>query len=194
MENAPQIFLAEVFGTGALVLLGDAVVAGVLLNRSKAQNSGWIVITTAWAFAVFVGVIIAGPLSGAHLNPAVTLGLALNGAIGWDLAVVYWAAEMLGAFLGAVLVFLHYYPHWAETEDADLKLAVFCTGRRSVPPRGTSSQRAPGHVRADVRDLRLRPAEQPGPRKPRSVPSCVPGPCHWPRARWHDRLRDQPGS
>ena len=128
MENAPQIFLAEVFGTGALVLLGDAVVAGVLLNRSKAQNSGWIVITTAWAFAVFVGVVIAGPFSGAHLNPAVTLGLALNGAIGWDLAVVYWAAEMLGAFLGAVLVFLHYYPHWAETEDADLKLAVFSTG------------------------------------------------------------------
>ena len=128
MENAPQIFLSEVFGTGALVLLGDAVVAGVLLNRSKAQNSGWIVITTAWAFAVFVGVVIAGPSSGAHLNPAVTLGLALNGSIGWDLVPVYWAAEMLGAFIGAVLVFLHYFPHWAETEDADLKLAVFSTG------------------------------------------------------------------
>ena len=128
MENAPQIFLAELLGTGALVLLGDGVVAGVLLARSKAQNSGWIVITTAWAFAVFVGVVIAGPMSGAHINPAVTLGLALNEAIGWDLAVVYWAAQMIGAFLGAVLVFLHYYPHWAETEDADLKLAVFSTG------------------------------------------------------------------
>lgn len=128
MENAPQIFLAEVLGTGALILLGDGVVAGVLLARSKAQNSGWIVITTAWAFAVFVGVIIAGPMSGAHINPAVTLGVALNGGIGWDLVPVYWAAQMIGAFLGAVLVFLHYYPHWSETEDADLKLAVFSTG------------------------------------------------------------------
>jgi glycerol uptake facilitator len=128
VENAPQIFLAELLGTGALILLGDGVVAGVLLARSKAQNSGWIVITTAWAFAVFVGVVIAGPLSGAHLNPAVTLGVALNGGIGWDLVPVYWAGELLGAFLGAVLVFLHYYPHWGETEDADLKLAVFSTG------------------------------------------------------------------
>jgi len=73
-------FLAEVLGTGALVLLGDGVVAGVLLARSKAQNSGWIVITSGWAFAVMVGVLIAGPISGAHLNPAVTLGLAINGA------------------------------------------------------------------------------------------------------------------
>ena len=128
MENAAQIFLSELLGTGALILLGDGVVAGVLLARSKAQNSGWIVITTAWAFAVFVGVVIAGPMSGAHINPAVTLGIALNGGIGWDLAVVYWAAQMIGAFLGAVLVFLHYYPHWSETEDADLKLAVFSTG------------------------------------------------------------------
>ena len=128
MENAPQIFLAEVLGTGALILLGDGVVAGVLLGRSRAQNSGWIVITTAWAFAVFVGVLIAGPFSGAHINPAVTLGFALSGAITWDQAIVYWVAQMLGAFLGAVLVFLHYYPHWAQTEDADLKLAVYSTG------------------------------------------------------------------
>ena len=128
MENAPEIFLAEVLGTGTLILLGDGVVAGVLLGRSKAQNSGWIVITTAWAFAVFCGVLVAGPISTAHLNPAVTFGVALNGGITWDLAVVYWAAEFLGAFIGAVIVFLHYYPHWAETEDADLKLAVFSTG------------------------------------------------------------------
>ena len=128
MENAPEIFLAEVLGTGTLILLGDGVVAGVLLARSKAQNSGWIVITTAWAFAVFCGVLVAGPISTAHLNPAVTFGIALNGGIGWDLAVVYWAAEFLGAFIGAVIVFLHYYPHWSETEDADLKLAVFSTG------------------------------------------------------------------
>ena len=121
-------FLAEVLGTGMLILLGDGVVAGVLLSRSKAQNSGWIVITMAWAFAVFVGVIVAGPVSGAHLNPAVTLAVAMNGGIPWGEVPIYWAGEMLGAFIGAVLVFLHYYPHWAETEDADLKLAVFSTG------------------------------------------------------------------
>jgi glycerol uptake facilitator protein len=128
MENAPQIFLAEVLGTGALILLGDGVVAGVLLSRSKAQNSGWIVITFAWAMAVFTGVLIAGPISGAHLNPAVTLAVALDGGIGWDLAVVYWAGEFVGAFIGAALVWSHYQPHWAATEDADLKLAVFSTG------------------------------------------------------------------
>jgi glycerol uptake facilitator protein len=128
VENAAQIFVAEVLGTGALILLGDGVVAGVLLNRSKAQNGGWIVITMAWAFAVFCGVLIAGPISGAHLNPAVTFAVALDGGIGWDLAVIYFAGEMVGAFIGAVLVFLHYYPHWEVTEDADLKLAVFSTG------------------------------------------------------------------
>ena len=121
-------FLAEVFGTGALVLLGDGVVAGVLLARSKAQNSGWIVIALAWGLAVFAGVVIAGPISGAHLNPAVTLAVAMNGGIPWSEVPVYWAGEMLGAFIGAVIVFLHYYPHWAETESADLKLAVFSTG------------------------------------------------------------------
>ena len=121
-------FLAEVLGTGVLVLLGDGVVAGVLLMKSKAQNSGWIVITTAWAFAVFAGVIIAGPISGAHLNPAVTVGLAVKGDLPWAEVPVYILAQMIGAFIGAVLVFLHYYPHWKETEDADLKLAVFSTG------------------------------------------------------------------
>ena len=128
MAKAAEIFLAEVLGTGILILLGDGVVAGVLLARSKAQNSGWIVITSAWAFAVFCGVVVAGPVSGAHLNPAVTLAVAMNGGIGWDLALVYWAGEFVGAFIGAVLVFLHYYPHWGVTEDADLKLAVFSTG------------------------------------------------------------------
>jgi glycerol uptake facilitator protein len=128
-------FLAEVLGTGMLILLGDGVVAGVLLAKSKAQNSGWIVITMGWGLAVFCGVLVAGPISGAHLNPAVTLGLALKNAVApvangvtWDQVPWYWAGEMLGAFLGAVLVFLHYYPHWADTESADLKLAVFSTG------------------------------------------------------------------
>jgi glycerol uptake facilitator len=127
-ENSVQIFLSELLGTGALILLGDGVVAGVLLSRSKAQNSGWIVITTAWAFAVFTGVLIAGPVSGAHLNPAVTLAVFLSGGIDAPTAGVYVAGEMVGAFIGAVLVYLHYRPHWAETEDADLKLAVFSTG------------------------------------------------------------------
>lgn len=121
-------FLAEILGTALLILIGDGVVAGVLLAKSKAQNSGWIVITTAWAFAVFVGVVVAGPISGAHLNPAVTLALAIQGALPWQEVPVYVAGEMIGAFIGAVLVFLHYYPHWAETENADLKLAVFSTG------------------------------------------------------------------
>jgi glycerol uptake facilitator len=128
-------FVAEIFGTATLILLGDGVVAGVLLARSKAQNSGWIVITTAWAFAVFCGVVVAGPISGAHLNPAVTLAVFLNSALtnaspafGVDQLIGYWAGEMIGAFLGAVLVFLHYYPHWEVTEDADLKLAVYSTG------------------------------------------------------------------
>ncbi len=121
-------FLAEVVGTAILILLGDGVVAGVLLAKSKAQNSGWIVITFAWALAVFCGVVIAGPISGAHLNPAVTLALAINGGIGWADVPGYVIAEMLGAMIGATLVFLHYYPHWRETEDADLKLAVFSTG------------------------------------------------------------------
>jgi glycerol uptake facilitator protein len=132
MQHPVETFLAEVFGTGALILLGDGVVAGVLLSRSKAQNGGWIVITFAWAIAVFAGVVIAGPISGAHLNPAVTLAVAINGGLdnngGWAAVPVYWAGELIGAFLGAVLVYLHYLPHWEVTEDADLKLAVFSTG------------------------------------------------------------------
>jgi glycerol uptake facilitator protein len=130
-----NIFLAEMFGTGLLILLGDGVVAGVLLAKSKAQNAGWIVITAAWAFAVFVGVVVAGPISGAHLNPAVTIGLAVNGSLGWDMVPVYFAGEFVGAFIGAILVALHYWPHWAETEDPGLKLAVFATGPaiRNIP-------------------------------------------------------------
>jgi glycerol uptake facilitator protein len=121
-------FLAEFVGTGLLVLLGDAVVAGVLLAKSKAENSGWIVITFAWALAVFCGVVVAGPVSGAHINPAVSLAVFINGGLDIAGLLGYWIAQMLGAFTGAVLVYLHYYPHWAVTENADLKLAVFSTG------------------------------------------------------------------
>ena len=121
-------FLAEVFGTGILIILGDGVVAGVLLARSKAQNSGWIVITLGWGLAVMVAIYVAGPISGAHLNPAVTLGLASIGATPWNEVPVYLAGEFLGAFLGAVIVYYHYLPHWGLTEDPGLKLAVFSTG------------------------------------------------------------------
>jgi glycerol uptake facilitator protein len=123
-----DIFLGELLGTGLLILLGDGVVAGVLLARSKAENSGWIVITLAWGLAVFVGVIVAGPITGAHLNPAVTIGLASIGATPWGDVPLYLAGEFAGAFIGAVLVYLHYLPHWSVTENADLKLAVFSTG------------------------------------------------------------------
>lgn len=128
-----DILMAEIFGTMILILLGDGVVAGVLLAKTKSNNSGWIVITMAWAFAVFAGVVVAGPFSGAHLNPAVTLGLYTNDVLAGktiDVALfgTYIAGEMIGAMLGAFLVFIHYYPHWAETEDQGLKLAVFSTG------------------------------------------------------------------
>lgn len=128
-----DIFMAEVLGTMLLILLGDGVVAGVLLAKSKANSSGWIVITMAWAMAVFTGVVVAGPFSGAHLNPAVTLGLYTNtllngGEIDGALFITYILGEFVGAMIGAFLVWLHYYPHWAETEDPGLKLAVFSTG------------------------------------------------------------------
>ncbi|GAX88466.1 MIP/aquaporin family protein [Effusibacillus lacus] len=121
-------FLAEVIGTMLLIVLGDGVVAGVLLNKSKAQNSGWIVITLAWGLAVAVAVYAVGRISGAHLNPAVTVSLAAIGKFPWSDVPSYLLAQMIGAFIGAVLVWIHYLPHWAETPEKDLKLAVFSTG------------------------------------------------------------------
>lgn len=123
-----DIAIAETIGTALLIILGDGVVAGVLLGKSKAQNSGWIVITTGWALAVAVGVYAIGGLTGAHLNPAVTLGLATIGLTEWDVVPYYLVGEFVGAFIGAVVVYLHYLPHWAATEDPGLKLAVFSTG------------------------------------------------------------------
>ena len=122
------IMVAETIGTALLIILGDGVVAGVLLTRSKAQNAGWIVITTGWALAVAVGVYAIGGLTGAHLNPAVTIGLATIGSTDWGLVPWYLIGEFLGAFIGAVIVWLHYLPHWSITEDPGLKLAVFSTG------------------------------------------------------------------
>ena len=123
-----EIFTAEVVGTGLLILFGDGVVAGVLLNRSKAQNSGWIVITFGWGIAVAMAVYAVGQFSGAHLNPAVTLGFALADVTDWGDVPKYWAGEFVGAFIGAVLVYASYFPHWRDTEDPGLKLAVFSTG------------------------------------------------------------------
>jgi glycerol uptake facilitator protein len=126
-----QIMVAEIIGTAILIILGDGVVAGVLLARSKAQNAGWIVITTGWALAVAVGVYAIGGLTGAHLNPAVTIGLAAIApadANAWGNVPWYIAGQMVGAFIGAVIVYLHYLPHWGVTDDPGLKLAVFSTG------------------------------------------------------------------
>jgi len=123
-----EVLLSEIVGTMLLILLGDGVVAGVLLTKSKAQNSGWIVITTAWALAVFVGVYASVAMGGkAHLNPAVTIGLAINGGVEWGKVPLYLAGQFIGAFIGAILVWLHYLPHWGATEDKGLKLAVFST-------------------------------------------------------------------
>jgi glycerol uptake facilitator protein len=122
-----SIFGAEVIGTGLLILLGDGVVAAVLLNHSKAQNGGWIVITWGWGMAVMVAVFAVGQFSGAHLNPAVTLGFAVEGRTAWGDVPEYLAGEFVGAFSGATLVWLAYHNHWRETEDPGLKLAVFCT-------------------------------------------------------------------
>ena len=123
-----SIIGAETIGTCLLILLGDGVVAAVLLNKSKAQNSGWIVITFGWGFGVMAGAYAVGQFSGAHLNPAVTLGLWINGNIDGGDVPKYLIGEFAGAMLGAILVWAAYYVHWAETEDPGLKLSVFCTG------------------------------------------------------------------
>jgi glycerol uptake facilitator protein len=120
-------FLGELVGTALLILLGDGVVAACLLKRTKAQNAGWMVITTGWAMAVAIAVYAVFRVSGAHINPAITLGLALIGRFPWAEVPIYLLAQLLGAFLGAVLVWLSYLPHWRETEEPDLKLLVFST-------------------------------------------------------------------
>jgi glycerol uptake facilitator protein len=121
------IIPSEIIGTGTLILLGDGVVAAVLLAKSKAENSGWIVITWGWGMAVMIG-IFAAWRSGAHLNPAVTLGLWIHGTINGSAAWKYFVGEFIGAMIGAFLVYIAYYLHWKDTEDPGLKLACFSTG------------------------------------------------------------------
>ena len=123
-----QNFLAELLGTMLLVLLGDGVVANVVLNRTKGHNAGWIVITVGWGVAVAMAVYAVGRLSGAHLNPAVTIAMAAIGSFSWADVPGYIAAQMIGASFGAVLVWLSYLPHFAATTEPGDKLAVFCTG------------------------------------------------------------------
>ncbi|SEN81465.1 MIP/aquaporin family protein [Lihuaxuella thermophila] len=121
-------FMAELLGTMILIILGNGVVAGVVLNKSKAQHGGWVVITFGWGFAVMVAAYMVGHYSGAFLNPALTVGFALAGKLAWAEVGPMIVAQMIGAFLGAVIVWLHYLPHWKETEDPEAKLAVFSTG------------------------------------------------------------------
>jgi len=123
---SPYIF--EFLGTLVLVLLGDGVCAACSLNKSKAKGAGWVVITLGWGFAVMAGVLIAGGVSGAHLNPAVSLGLAIAGSFAWALVPGYIVAQMLGGFVGAVLVYIFYKDHYKATADEpDTMLGTFCT-------------------------------------------------------------------
>jgi glycerol uptake facilitator protein len=121
-------FLAEFIGTALLILLGNGVVANVVLTGTKGNGGGWIMITTAWALAVFVGVVVSAPYSGAHLNPAVTIALAISGKFEWAQVPIYMFAQMLGAMLGSFLVWVKYKDHFLVTDDKGLKLAVFSTG------------------------------------------------------------------
>ena len=121
-------FTAELIGTMFLILLGDGVVANTILKGTKGNSGGWMVITTGWALAVFVGVVVAAPYSGAHLNPAVTLALAIAGKFAWNKVLVYIIAQIIGAILGAFLVWVVYKDHFNSTSDPDIQLSVFSTG------------------------------------------------------------------
>lgn len=122
-----NIYLAEFIGTALMILLGNGVVANVVLKGTKGNNGGWITITTAWALAVFVGVVVAGPYSGAHLNPIVTLGLAIGKGFNWELVPFYILAQLAGAMTGSFLVWVMYKDHFDATEDQGLKAAPFAT-------------------------------------------------------------------
>ncbi|MBE6064579.1 MIP/aquaporin family protein [Clostridium cochlearium] len=120
-------FMAELLGTMLLILLGDGVVANVSLKKSKGENAGWIVITIGWAIAVAIPVYIFGPISGAHFNPAVTIAFASIGQFSWADVPMYIIAQLIGAIIGAFLVWITYLSHWEATEDPAAKLGVFCT-------------------------------------------------------------------
>ncbi|NJO02158.1 MAG: aquaporin family protein [Bacteroidia bacterium] len=121
-------YLAELIGTMILIILGGGVNAGVSLSRTYAHQAGWLVVAVGWGLAVALGIYAVGRISGAHINPAVTLGLAAAGAFPWEKVVGYITGQMTGAFIGAVLVWIHYLPHWSGTADPGTKLGVFSTG------------------------------------------------------------------
>jgi len=120
-------FIGEVIGTMLLIILGNGVVANVVLKNTKGNSSGWIVITFGWGMAVFVAVFAMGPISGAHINPAVTIGLAIVGKFPWASVPIYIIGQLLGASLGAFIVWIHYKKHFEITENKELKMACFCT-------------------------------------------------------------------
>ncbi|CAM2855342.1 MULTISPECIES: MIP/aquaporin family protein [unclassified Pseudoalteromonas] len=120
-------FLAEILGTALLILIGGGVVANDILKKTLGHGGGWMTITTAWGLGVFIGVVVAGPYSGAHLNPAVTIGLAVAGSFPWSEVPSYILAEFIGAMVGASLVYAVYKDHFDATDDPTLKRAVFCT-------------------------------------------------------------------
>ncbi|GIN84810.1 glycerol uptake facilitator protein [Heyndrickxia sporothermodurans] len=120
-------FLAELIGTMILIIFGGGVVGGVVLKRTKAEGAGWIVITIGWGLAVTMGVYAVGSISGAHLNPAVTLGFAAIGEFPWEKVPLYMTAQVIGGFIGGVIVFFQYLPHWKETKNSGDQLAVFST-------------------------------------------------------------------
>jgi len=121
-------FWGEFIGTMILVLLGNGVVGGAVLKNTKSENGGWVVITLGWGLGVTMGIYAVGQISGAHLNPAVSIALAVEGSFAWADVPGYVLAQMLGAVAGAAIVWLHYLPHWRKTDDQAAKLAVFCTG------------------------------------------------------------------
>ncbi len=120
-------FIAELIGTMLLMLVGNGVVANVVLDKTKGNNGGWLLINLAWGLSVYVAVVVVAPYSGAHINPAVTLGLAAAGVFEWSLVGSYIIAQMIGAAIGTSLVWLAYKDHYFQTEDTDAKLATFCT-------------------------------------------------------------------
>ena len=122
-----NVLTAEIIGTALLILLGNGVVASCCLKDTKSGPAGWMVIATGWAFAVYIGVLVAGPVSGAHLNPAVTLGFAIHGSLPWSAVPSYIAGQFIGAIIGAFLVWIFFFDHFAVTLDEDAKRACFCT-------------------------------------------------------------------
>jgi glycerol uptake facilitator protein len=136
MDVWMQAYFAEFIGTALLILLGNGVVANVVLGQTKGSGSGWVVITFGWGMAVFVAVWCVGPISGAHINPAVTFALALAGRFAWALVPGYVVAQLAGGIGGAMLVFFFYRDHYGATDDANAKLATFCTAPAIRNPGG----------------------------------------------------------